>query len=755
MNPQSKQTLLSCGLVLAVASSVTAQQLETTPPGPGALMAVTARAFGMDVVDGDLCAGGPGYKARLDSSGIEYTPALGAAAPQNYPVHFGVTSIRRGEAVLYDDTTAPDVAPQQSGLIASYARGSGIVETYEARVDGMKQNFTFAAVPAGSGDLVVEGRLTTRLLASHVGAHDGGMKLQVAGIGGVEFGAVVGVDARGRRANGGMSYDGEMVRFTLPAAYVDNAAYPLVLDPLISTIANVNTSPAADPDVAFDETFDQYLVVWEHQFSQLDIDVRGHKLDMSGALIATAILVTNEGGNEINPAVANVDSGSDFFVAYQDSNSVFGPWNIRGRRVDGGSGTVMSGLIDVAAGTASEITPDVSGDNSSFSGPNDGVIVVYDDSTGISAVKVDVSSMLVVAGPIELDGSPAATNPAISKSGGSSGRHMAVWQQDYGTDRDIEGALVDRNLNVLDSFVGVAQGIPDDEFNADVDGDGVVFLAVFQRHESGLTGPSDVYCRRFAWTGFSLTATTPAEVIRGVANQDERDPVIGNLGLKYVASWASNFANSINYDIGFIEINPDTCLACGALQYSSGLGAQVTDMNPTIATRYSGRGTNDPVTTDQAMVVWMDANSAPPFASNVTGVLYEGFGGGVVTNLGGGCGSGGTNGFDGPVALGNSELNLTVSGAGSSLLLVSIMFVDSTVSCGPCQINSSAPSFLSALGVSGNGSLPLPIPCDAAFLGTTLYTQWASVLSGGNPCAILPAGLGLSFSNRLTATIGT
>ena len=44
-------------------------------------------------------------------------------------------------------------------------------------------------------------------------------------------------------------------------------------------------------------------------------------------------------------------------------------------------------------------------------------------------------------------------------------------------------AVVGRNMIVFDSPTTIAGGIPTDEFHADVDGDGDVFLAVFQVHE--------------------------------------------------------------------------------------------------------------------------------------------------------------------------------------------------------------------------------------------------------------------------------
>lgn len=755
MNPRAMQTLISCSLAVAAMASATAQGPAANPnqqaPNTASVM---KQSFGMDFVDGALRAGGPLYKAEFNADGMLYTPALGKQAPANMPVRFELTSIRRGETSTYDAATARRVAPSQSGLVASYDRGNGVAETYEARVDGLKQNFTFTNVPAGSGDLIVEGRLVTNLPTPRLAFGQHGLRMEEPGYGGVEFGAVVGIDAFGQRTNGSLAFDGSTVSFALPASYVDNAAYPLVLDPLVGTIVVPNVSPSSDPDVAFDETWNQYLVVWEHEFSALDIDVRSQKVDLNGNLVATAIFVTNQFGNEINPTVANVDAGSDFFVAYQDGSSPFGPWNIRGRRVDGGSGTTTSALIDVAATADNEITPDASGDNTSLGGSFDGVIIAYDDSSGISAVKVDVSTNTVVAGPVSLDISSNATNPAISKSGGSGGRHLVVWQQDYGSDRDLQGALVDRDLVVLDSFISIAGGIPEDEFNADVDGDGDSWLVVFQEHESSNTGPSDIYCRRFEWNGSSVSAPNAAVLVEGAAGVDERDPAIGNLGLKYVAAWATQFSG-LNYDIATVELNPANCLSCGVRQLNAGTGLNVVDINPEIATRWSGRATNNAATVDGGMIAWMDASSNPPFDADIVLHYYEAFEGGAVSNLGGGCGNGGNNAFNGPVALGNTDFNLSVNGAGSDLLLVSIMFVNNSVPCGGCQINGDTTSYLFAPGVGGSSSFDLPIPCDSVFIGSELYTQWASIQSGTNPCAIIPSSLQISYSNRMAATIGT
>ena len=756
MNPRTMHAF-SCGLLVAIASSVIAQQPtqpQTGQPAKGGpnVVAVFGQSFGMDFVDGALRAGGPGYKAVFGTNGAEYTPALGELAPKNMPVRLTLSSIRRGEQILFDASSARLVQPRQDGMVASYDRGNGIIETYEARVDGLKQNFTFEQQPGGFGDLVVECQLHTELSGPH-GSCNRGLDLVLPGVGGVSIGSVVGIDARQNRTDGSMNYDGRSIQFVLPSDFVSTAAYPLVLDPIIATTDLINTLPAKDPDVAFDETFDDYLVVWEHQFSQLDIDVRGQKVSTSGALVASQILITAESGNEINPSVGNVDAGSDYYVAWQDGDAPFGPWNIRGRRVDGGSGTTQSSTINITPVGSGSITPDVSGDNTAAGGSFDGCIIVYDDGTGISAIKVDVSLAAVAAGPISIVNLSSCTNPAISKSGGSDGRHLIVYERQFSNDRDVRGAVIDRDLAVIDALVSIEPNLFLDGYRPDVDGDGEQWMVVYQQSESGSSGPADIYCRRVEWDGTEATTPSPAVVVSDTATFDERDPAVGYLGTKYVAAWAEQFSG-LNYDIRVVELDALTCTTCGEETFGAGGGLNIVDLNPEIATRYSARASlNGNEFVDQGMVVWMDTASSPPFEGDLVANLYEAFGGGTVNDTGGACGNGGTNSFNGPVALGNADLELQVTGAGSALTLVSIMFTDIFVSCGGCAINADAGSYLFAPAVSGNASFALPIPCDSSFIGTQLYTQWTSLLSGTSPCAILPASLELSYSNRLSVTI--
>lgn len=104
----------------------------------------------------------------------------------------------------------------------------------------------FERLPAGSGDLIVRGRIRTELQAQPAADGQDGMAFVDAGLGGVNVGQVIGVDARGSRCPGTMRFcDGEL-EFVLPAAFVDRAVLPLTVDPLAGTAVNMSNLPLLD-----------------------------------------------------------------------------------------------------------------------------------------------------------------------------------------------------------------------------------------------------------------------------------------------------------------------------------------------------------------------------------------------------------------------------------------------------------------------------------------------------------------------------
>jgi hypothetical protein len=76
---------------------------------------IYSRSFGLTEEQGNLEGGGPEYKVRFTERGFEFTPALGGAAPRNFPLAFSLESVRRGKSVPYE---APPggVPPVKEGL---------------------------------------------------------------------------------------------------------------------------------------------------------------------------------------------------------------------------------------------------------------------------------------------------------------------------------------------------------------------------------------------------------------------------------------------------------------------------------------------------------------------------------------------------------------------------------------------------------------------------------------------------------------
>jgi hypothetical protein len=156
-----------------------------------------------------------------------------------------------------------------------------------------------------------------------------------------------------------------------------------------------------------------------------------------------------------------------------------------------------------------------------------------------------------------------------------------------------------------------------------------------------------------------------------------------------------------------------------------------------------------------SMAVWTSSQLTPPFAPTVVGVRLAALGtGGPVTELGGGCGTGGTLTVAGPVAVGNPGLGFQLGG-GDVFAVSAVLNIDPTpgapLTCGPCA--AALPSILlPAAYAGGSASLSVPVPCHGSLVGVAVEAQWIVFPTLGSPCALFP---NLSISNRKQLVIGT
>lgn len=700
--------------------------------------------------DGSLLGLGRDYLVEWNPGGFRFLPALGEQAPYDMSLSLSVEAISRGtHSISIDREVSPSPASRVGDARVEVSRAATVTERYDVRASGMELSYVFHEVPDTPGDLVVRTRVSGPL-ACVGGSPDGGVLFQSDGYGGVTIGEVTGIDAAGRVSKGALRLEGDVLEMSLPDEFVREAQLPLVLDPIVSAVFLIDgTGNARNPDVAFDASTKCYMVVWEQAASATTVLIRAQRVKTNGGLLGSALVIQN-GVVGRHPTVCSVNVWNRFVVAWQEGVSLFGPWDIRGRSVSAGTGSVGT-TVKLALTEESEILPDAGGTAASTG--DDAVIVWEEVGSGIKGVQISVSSAGVIAVDQQftvasnLEGD-TQRRPAISKSGGNLGWYAVVWERHVSGQADVRARLVDKQGSVLGLIVSVTS-TPEIESDPDVDGDGTHFLCGFARSEPVDTESNDIFVRAMARTTLTnfLKLSGTEQVVENDPFDNDFDPAVISTGAKYLVAWADErleapFMNTI----GVRELGP-LGEPCGLEDAISGLGFN--NHAPELASVRSG----DALGSDGAIVVWTSASLAAPFESTIQGRMLEGMIGGPVVDVGGGCGNGGSLSPLGPAAIGNPDFGLALSGAdaAATAAILNLAPVLPPITCGACQITPI--TILLNLPISSGGvTLPLPLPCEPSFLGLTLEFQCLVLGTLSNPCPSLSAGL--AFSNRLQMTLG-
>lgn len=681
--------------------------------------------------DGDRIVGvGADYRAVFTAGSLEFTPAFGDATPMSLPLHLTLRSMQRGaHQVTFADAPVATV----TGTRITFAREANVVERFDVRPEGVEHSFVFATPPAGSGDLVVRCAVRSTLEAGTEA--DGTVRFVREGLGGITVGHVTGIDAEGRRAAGALHLRGDALEYVLPAAFVETAVYPLVLDPLIGAQFVLGAADDLESDVAYDPGSNTHLAVWKRRYATTDHDILGQRLDAAGApLGGTLLLETASTIVASRPCVAAVRLRSAFAVVWQQGSGPFGPFDIRARSVDGVAGAV-SGAVSVVATAEDEFAPCISGDVSTV---DDDVLVAWQTPTGIHAMQLTVPASLVPtpSSIVALTASPFVQKPAFSKSGGTIGQHLIVWEEESLIgDTQIRGRVVTRNLTLLTgvtSFTSTSRH----KANPRCDGDGTTFLIVYERAES-TAGRSDVYARRIGYAAGATSNLTGEVAVEATPSQSENAPDVAWLGTRWCLALQER-QSGLDDDV-VVWMLRDDCLPCSGRIQLTGLDPAAgygREFQPRLANRFVGLQVED-----RALLTFTEAQDAPPFAATTLAQMLEAAGASAPpVTIAPGCGNGGVAGSTGgPFVLGNAAFRFEVTGLPATAFPLLSLSLPGPLppACGPCVIPSPV-VLLFEPNLGGTASSPLAVPCDGALLGFAVDSQWLSLLSGSTPCVLLP-----------------
>src|SRR5690606_9842721 len=145
--------------------------------------------------------------------------------------------------------------------------------------DGVEQTFVIAERPRQAGDLVVEGRIDTALVARPTeAAHQELVFADRAGKPIVRYGKAFAFDAQGATVAVATAFDGDCIRLVVPGDWLAEARFPVTVDPLTSIVDIAFASNNAAPERAAIHREDESpvlgtMVVYTRAASASDYDV--------------------------------------------------------------------------------------------------------------------------------------------------------------------------------------------------------------------------------------------------------------------------------------------------------------------------------------------------------------------------------------------------------------------------------------------------------------------------------------------------
>jgi hypothetical protein len=525
------------------------------------------------------------------------------------PLRVRTASISHGGRPLGEGLS---VAVRKDGALA-LARGA-VVEVLRNADEGLEQRWELESRPEGAGDLEVRVILSGLEYAGETeqGHHfvDPATRL------GVRYGRATWVDAAGTRTAVTTVRDGGELVMRVPAAVLERASWPAVLDPVISPELGMdapvplpsNATIHSGVDVAFGGGV--YLVTWtRYGGSATDYDVLAARVRASdGALLDVgSIAISVTAGFEGAPSVAS--NGSEFLVVWRKSSALL---SVRVRASDG----------QVLDSTPKAVAPTPAAARSTsvvFDGTH--YFVVWEDTRASTYDRFnsDIYGARVRASDgVSLDGTGIPlctvvgdqTSPQVAFDGE---RFLAVWEDRRISIPRIYGARVrGSDMQVLDPGGRAISSTTSYQYFPSVAFDGVQFLAVWEDGRNNTTGANyDIFGARVRGTdGVVLDAAgIPIAVDVGA---DQTTAAVASNGRDSLVVWTHR-TTSAGLDVYGARVGSD-----GTVSPSVNINAVVgaSQQVPEIATD----GTD-------YLVAWLDQRNS---RSGIYAARVRGSDGGVV-----------------------------------------------------------------------------------------------------------------------------
>jgi hypothetical protein len=615
-----------------------------------------------------------------------------------------------------------------------------VTEWWQARAAVAQHYFTIPR-PAAAGALTLQIAVAGDLQPDGEGP---GVHFRAPGLGAVHYSDAVVIDAHGRQLELPVLAQAGGLSITVPAAFTTACAWPLVVDPLLTTLAiDTTISDVQDAKVACDPTSGNWLVVAEEHLSATDVDIVCHRYDNSTApqLLGT-VFADNSLSRSNNPDVGIVASTQQFVIAWHNASAGRFDW-----RVLHATTAVLGTAFNTSAGIGADLAnrPRI---GSALTGDRFLLVMFRRNSTGTDVLAqwlrttgTNFGSLFV--GPLLAPSQGTMTPGDVSTLASSTDKWVVVWREC--TAPGCSTQLVRMQAISAASSTGTLQAEPTltlattsfaDE--PAIAGSGGSLLAVWR--QPGV-GSSDIFGVPISNSGGlflpqgtpqNLTTQEPGTVVA----REQRQPTVSHDGVRFVYGYleddgtdilqphaATVFVNgsSIAWHEGHLPLSAVPGRTCRSLDLAHGA-------NATLGHHWAVFQQDSLAFTGDVRAALIDARQAGSMIS------FQGTGCGLPVEP--------TLQIAGSPALGRT-FTVTVGGA-LPLLLVGAPLLVPLPGCGSC----SAGVALAGLQVFSGPSLSITVPADPQLLQATLAFQTMSLLQPGG----CPAGL-VGFPFALSDTL--
>jgi hypothetical protein len=352
---------------------------------------------------------------------------------------------------------------------------------------------------------------------------------------------VIVVDATGRRELVRPSLaSGREILFEVSREFLENARYPILIDPTVGPEFPVEPSPVIVPALYYQEypcvasNGTDYFVAWPDGRSNTDYDIYGARVASDGTVLdPLGIAISTAAYDQYRLSVAS--NGTDYFVAWEESS--FDP-DIYGARV-ASDGTVLDPAgIAVSTATDTQHLPSVASNGTDY-------FVAWEDWRNWATTNDDIYGARITSAGTVLDPAGIAVSTAANDqnnpSAASNGTdYFIVWDDNRsGVDGDIYGTRLRASDGLLldgppdTGGIAVSTAVDDQVFPS-ATSNGTDYFVAWDDWRNSATTDWDIYGARVTSAG---TVPDSAGIAISTAVNDQEYPSAASNGTDYFVAW--------------------------------------------------------------------------------------------------------------------------------------------------------------------------------------------------------------------------